>query len=255
MDEGQQETWENIKKEWPLLTCGDTLLSIQAMLRFVVLLSVVLHGDGNGPEPMSEETAALLAGGCLSRVVCCILSSIYWLDGPLGGNMPTAFDVVSSGLALALGRKVFRKNWFVTAFTTASIYWLSSRHHMNLSESDLVADRLFIAAYLFDCFAALTHLARSLLADTPFCCASLVRNALMAIQAPLGAYYFVYAFSCEGLSAIKGTPCEVLQLCHLVAGGAYLCSAGILLADASLGSDPAVETHSGRALAASEIIH
>merc|ERR1719235_6108 len=126
---------------------------------------------------------------------------------------------------------------------------------MNLSESDLVADRLFIAAFLFDCFAALTHLARSLLADTPFCCASLVRNALMAIQAPLGAYYFVYAFSCENLSSIKGTPCEVLQLCHLVAGGAYLCSAGVLLADASLGSDPAFEVHDGSSTPAAQIIH
>merc|ERR1719343_1994160 len=109
-----------------------------------------------------------------------------------------------------------------------------------------------------ECFAALTHLTRSLFADTPFCCASLVRNSLMAIQGALGAYYFVYAFSCDNLSSVKGMPCEVLQLSHLVAGGAYLCSAGLLLADASLGIDPAFqapESVHGHSLPASEIIH
>merc|ERR1719343_83936 len=109
-----------------------------------------------------------------------------------------------------------------------------------------------------ECFAALTHLVRSILADVPFCCASLVRSSLMAIQGTLGAYYFVYAFSCDGLSSLKGSPCEVLQLCHLVAGGAYLCSVGILLADASLGIDPAFRVPvplRERSFSASEIMY
>merc|ERR1719401_2269385 len=48
VSEEQQESWEQIKREWPLLSCGDTLLSMQSMLRFVVLLSVAIHGEGEG---------------------------------------------------------------------------------------------------------------------------------------------------------------------------------------------------------------
>merc|ERR1719517_73252 len=57
------EAWAQITAQWPLLLTADTLLSLQAMLRLLVLLSTVLRaGSGDSPAPLSDEASALWLG-------------------------------------------------------------------------------------------------------------------------------------------------------------------------------------------------
>jgi hypothetical protein len=238
VSEEQREVWEQIKRDWPLLTCGDTLLTLQSMLRFIVLLSAVLRSTDAGLASVSDEAAVAFAGAAFSRALLFCRSSAYLLDGPVGGNLPSICDIASLALALALGRKALWRRPFVALITIVSIMWLSFRHRMKIDEGDGSIDALFVAAYIFDCVGAFVYLARSVLIEAPLHYASLVQHMLMALQASFGAYYFIYALNDDGLADV-GKPIQVMQLTNFLSAGAYLTSAAMCLAEISLGAEEA----------------
>jgi len=248
VSEDQQEVWEQIKRDWPLLTCGDTLLTLQSMLRFIVLLSAVLRSADASLTSVSDEAAAAFAGSSFIRALLFCRSAAYKLDGPVGGNLPAICDIASLALAFAIGRKALWRRPSVSLITFVSIMWLSFRHRMNVADGDDSADALFVAAYIFDCIGAFVYLARSILIEAPLHYASLVQHLLMAIQASFGAYYFVYALNDDGLADV-GKPIQVLQLTNFLAAGAYLGSAATLLAEISLGAEEAKRADEERSAA------
>jgi len=228
-DPGMQE----IFKEWPILLGADTLLSIQAMLRLLVFLSLALRARSS--LPFSQEAAALFLVAGISRTALVLRSNDYKLDGPLGGDLPIYCEMAALPLLGRLTLGIHRGALCATAMTAAIALWLALRNHLNLA-SDTVNDSLFAFAHLMELVSAFAFLFRTLLADNglgsgkgrvPLGFAYI----LLPIQQCLSAYYFVQAFQVtEGLVG-KGHPFELLQLGGVAQCGAYGAAAVLYFAE------------------------
>lgn len=243
------EAWAAIKAQWPLLMTADTLLSLQAMLRLVILVSAVLRAGRGRPVPLSDEAAALWFMGGLARVLILTRSNVYMLDGPLGGNVPAACEIAVLPLLLVLGRGTFWRTPITTMSMVAATAIFAKRNHLRLAD-DHVADTLWTAAHSFDFLAAFAYLLRTLLIDNgPRGCKVHVSmgfaHLLMPIQQSLAAYYFLQAFDAEPLLVGAGLPFHVLQIGNTAQVGAYLGAAAVYFADCFEDSDHSVN-HSAR---------
>eukprot|EP00401_Gymnodinium_catenatum_P066308 CAMPEP_0117470366 /NCGR_PEP_ID=MMETSP0784-20121206/7176_1 /TAXON_ID=39447 /ORGANISM="" /LENGTH=348 /DNA_ID=CAMNT_0005264447 /DNA_START=106 /DNA_END=1149 /DNA_ORIENTATION=- len=235
-DAAQAAAWEEIKSQWPLLLTADTLLSLQAMLRVVLLISAVLRA-GTMPVPFGDEVAAFSFGAHFVRGLLAAKSASYMLDGPLGGKLPVACEVVAIPLLGALGAfGTLRRCPLGAAAVVAGVAWLASRHHLSLGE-DRAADELFIAAHVFELLAALAYLVRSVLiggndAFEPSRSSAIgFTHLLMAAQQSLATYYFLRAFDAAPELVGAGLPFQVLHIGCALQLGVYLAAAAIFLAE------------------------
>ncbi|CAE8680432.1 unnamed protein product, partial [Polarella glacialis] len=95
-DPADRAAWEEIQRQWPILSTADSLFALQAMLRLVLVLSAVLRPSGSrgtvDASPMTGSTALfyLLAG--IIRVTLLIVSPDHGLEGPLSGPVYLAFE-------------------------------------------------------------------------------------------------------------------------------------------------------------------
>jgi len=224
-----QEMWDQIQADWPRLVCADTLLAIQAMLRLVVLAAAVYHGCAAGPVPLAPQAATLLGLGCLARASVSAGSSAYLMDGPCGSTLPVACDAVSTLLAFYLGRACLRKRLLPTVFTSIALTVLASRHCLNLSGGKPHFDALFVASYGFDSLAAFTHLFQTLSVGSA--AAAVPRQAILAVQAMLGTYYFHYALPHTAEIVLAGKPLQFLELAHTAAAAACLGAMALYVVD------------------------
>jgi len=227
--------WAQIKAEWPILLTADSLLSLQAMLRLLVLLSCVLRAGGGVPVPLGDETAMLWLGAGLARVALLVRTNVYMLDGPLGGNLPAACEVAVLPLLLALSRSSLTKAPLTSALTCAAIAVLAGRNHLNIAQ-DTVSDSLFIAAHGLDLLAAFAYLIRTVLMDVGSngCRGNVAigfAHLLMPVQQCLAAYYYVQAFASEPGLVASGRPFAVLQIGGITQVGFYLAAAAVHTAD------------------------
>lgn len=227
------EAWASIKEQWPLLLTADTLLSLQAMLRLVVVVSVMIRAGGGGPTPLSEEAAALWFAGGAARVACLCQSSVYKLDGPLGGYLPQACEVAILLPLLSLAMGAFRRVPLATMQVMAGTVAFAYRNRLCLAD-DRYADTFFMAAHCFDFFASFTYLLRTLLIDNGGRKVNIgvgFTHIVLAIQQALSAYYFLQAFDAVPELVGSGMPFEVLQIGNTMQLGIYCGAATLYLAD------------------------
>jgi len=230
-----EAAWAQIKADWPLLITADTLLALQAMLRFIVLVSVALRCDGTRTVPLADEVGALWLGAGLARLVTGSRASAYSLDGPLGGTLPWACEIAVIPLLFVVGRSTLRRAPCTMAAIVAATAIFAGRNRLNLA-SDTMADSCFTAAHCMDFLASLAYLLRTLLVDsgprgsTAHISMGFV-HLLMPIQQSLSAYYFVNAFEASPALVGAGHPFAMLQIGNVAQFGAYLGAASLYLAE------------------------
>jgi len=218
-----------IAREWPILLGADTLLSLQAMLRVCVLASSALR-RGVGPSLLTQESAIIACGAALGRVVLVAHSNVYMLDGPLGGNLPVVFELMSLALLLILCRGIHLRTMMTSALTLGAAAWIASRNRLNLADDRLV-DGLFIFATIAELLGAFAYLSRAVLSDIEAeggnkdNVALRFAHIIMPVQACLSAYYFVQAFDFTPELIGAGHPFEILQWGCTAQVGAYAAAA------------------------------
>jgi len=231
-----------IRAEWPILQSADDLLSLQAMLRLIVLVSVVLRGSA-GPAPLSGQPTSLWLFGAAARVALLARSSDYAMEGPLGGTVTAAFEVAALLVLLGMSRGAIFKAPASVLLAGSGAAVFAFRNRLNLS-GDAVSDSLFVLAHCCDLLAALAYLLRAALIEGSGWGGVSVgfAHALMPLQASLSAYYFLQAFPFSAELVAQGQPFAVLQAANTVACGAYLAAAALYVAecleDAALGDGP-----------------
>mmetsp|Transcript_49071 Transcript_49071/g.124535 ORF Transcript_49071/g.124535 Transcript_49071/m.124535 type:complete len:343 (+) Transcript_49071:102-1130(+) len=240
---GEQEAWETIKAQWPILLTADTLLSLQAMLRLVVLLSVVLRLGSAGAVPLSDEASALWLGAGLARVALVARTSSYMLDGPLGGMLPAACEIAVLPILFVLSRHTLRRAPLSVGVAVAAAAVYASRNRLALSDDDPLADSLFILAHTLDTLAAFAYLVRTALIDDSAKDVSVgFTHLLMPIQQGFAAYYFLVAFAETPQLVGKGVPFETLHIGNVAAFGAYLGACALFFAERFDGERPIART-------------
>lgn len=221
-----------IRAEWPMLQSADDLLSLQAMLRLVVLASAVLRGASSSPAPLNGQPAALWLCGAAARVALLARSSDYAMEGPLGATVTAAFEVAVLPVLFGMSRGALGKAPSAILFAGAGAAFFAFRNRLNLS-GDAVSDSLFVFAHCCDLLAALTYLLRAALIEASGRGGVSVgfAHVLMPFQASLSAYYFMQAFPHSAELVGEGQPFAVLQVANAVACGAYLAAAALYVAE------------------------
>lgn len=206
-----EQTFENIALQWPILLTADSLLSLQAMLRLLVFMSTVLR-SASGPTLLSQEAAAISCGAALGRATLLARSAAYFLDGPLGGYWPAACELLSVVFLAKLCRGIRQRALTTSAITLAAAMCIGCRNRLSLA-GDPLADGLFIFAHTAELFAAFAYLSRALFSDIGRKSVALrFAHAAMPLQQCFAAYYFVQAFEkVPGLVDV-GHPFEILQM-------------------------------------------
>jgi len=223
------EAWAAIMREWPLLLTADSLLSLQAMLRVIVLLSAVIRCGT--ALPFAEEAAAFFCAAAVARVVLFATNASYMLDGPLGGFPPAVCEFASLLLSGILCRGLSMKPISATALTIMAVAWIAYRNRLALA-NDALADGLFMFAHISELFSAFAFLFRALLLGAGRASIA-VRFAfiMMPLQQALSAYYFVHAFSAVPELVASGHPFEMLQICSVAQLGAFTSALVLHLAE------------------------
>mmetsp|Transcript_2257 Transcript_2257/g.4106 ORF Transcript_2257/g.4106 Transcript_2257/m.4106 type:complete len:336 (-) Transcript_2257:24-1031(-) len=233
MDEGSRQAWEVIKIQWPLLMTADTLLALQAMLRFVVVISLVLRGGHGQTSPLAEDTSMIWLGGAVCRSAVLYVSDAYWLEGPAGGWLPTVCEVALVPLLLLLGYKALLRSSLSALVVVSMVSWFSQRNYLNLAEEHN-ANVLFTAAHCFEFLAAFAYVTRTMLLDEGFnnrvSCNVPFTHLVMPMQAALGVYFWLQAFAPDADLTGSGLGIQAVQLGCLAQLGAYLGSAALHVA-------------------------
>jgi len=224
-----EKAWAEIVRQWPMLLTADSLLSLQAMLRVIVLLSAVMRCGRS--LPLSGEAAVFFGSAALARVVLTAISTVYRLDGPLGGFLPAVCELVSLPLSAILCRGISQKTFVASVVTILALAWIAYRNRLSLADDALV-DGLFMFAQLAELLSAFTFLFRVLLMGAGRTGVA-VRFAfiMMPLQQVLSAYYFVQAFSAIPELVGSGHPFELLQFGGVAQLGAYAGAAVLHVAE------------------------
>lgn len=214
-----EKTWAEIMRQWPILLTADSLLALQAMFRLVVFLSAVLRGGQFAP--LSQEAAVLLCSAAVGRVALAARSTVYRLDGPLGGLLPICCEVASVPLLASLSRGIRPKALVTSSVTVLAAASLGYRNRLTLAD-DAIIDGLFTFAHSVEFFAGFAYLCRSLLYGAGRSTAA-VRFAhfMMPLQQLLAAYYFVQAFDAVPELVASGHPFQLLQVAGITQLGVY----------------------------------
>jgi hypothetical protein len=230
---GDEKTWEAIMREWPILITADSLLSLQAMLRVLVYLSVALRAAQN---PLSKEVAFIFCAAAAGRATLAARSDVYLLDGPLGGFVPIICEVASVPLLAFLSRGLCRRGVLNCAFTIAVAACIAYRNRLALA-NDAFIDGLFIFAHVTELIGSFAYLCNSLMLD--FKVIGMGRNSvamrfahiILLIQGGLSAYYFKHAFAYHAELVSVGHPFEILQMGGIAQIAAFASAAMVLMAE------------------------
>lgn len=229
-----EQVWEQITSQWPILLTADTLLAIQAMLRLLLLCSCVLRPSTT---PVANECALIFLGAALGRSALAAHSKAYLLDGPVGGYLPVACEVLSVPLLAILSRGVCKKAVLTSVITLAVAARIASRNHLTLGDEDTTADALFIFAHIAELLAAFAYLSRTLVLDIDQISrgkgivALQFAHLIMPFQQCLAAYYFVQAFEYAPELVGAGHPFEILRLGGVAQLGVFAGAAVLYIAE------------------------
>jgi len=131
------QVWQVITREWPILMTADTLLGLQAMFRPVFLLSAACRAGAGHSAPLTKEAAAFMLLAATMRVILLALSpaDVFYLDGPLGGKLNLAVEVLAVPLLLYLAQSVLRDGYrsgCMFACGTLCALWLAHCHQLHV---------------------------------------------------------------------------------------------------------------------------
>jgi len=163
--DSDDQLWQEITKDWPLLMTADSLLSIQSMIRVVMLLSALLRDGAVGNTALVPEAATFMLFASVCRLGLIGLSpfDVYHLDGPLGGAVYVIFEVVAFPLLLLLSHGMVyqgARGIVVLASGAFFSYVAASNQQFHLAD-DAKLDLLFSMALIFELPAAMSFLVRS----------------------------------------------------------------------------------------------
>lgn len=237
-DDGNDQAWEQIKTEWPLLITADSLLAFQTMLRLVALTSTAWRmrrassTHAVPPMPLEGGVSVLWLGTFCARAFLHHRTQNYMLDGPLGGWSSVACDTFMILPLLSLSAKALLQAPLTAGVTFASAIAYAHRNRLNLAEEDVLADTTFMAMEVLEMIAAFAYLGRTVVADTgKKDLAAGFTHLLMPLQQALSSYYFLEAFPAVSELVGSGKPFETLQFGHTAAFGAYLAAAALYFAE------------------------
>lgn len=243
--------WDGMATEWPVLQTADTLLAIQAMLRFLLVFSLAFRPDSLGV-PLSGSAALFLFFAGICRVSILVLSppEVYHYDGPLGGALNTLFEMAVLPPLLYLGLVLDRPSLLggvMIIGVAPAMAWLALRNRFALADdSQGYLDTLFSLAQLLELLVATTVLGRTLRsvvlqatdnanAETASTVNTYIRacfaHGLLPIQALLAAYFHLVAFAppSEAPAALvrAGSPFEMLRVGGVVQVGMYVLASAL----------------------------
>eukprot|EP00439_Symbiodinium_sp_Y106_P043366 s2107_g5.t1 len=231
MDERSREAWEAIKAQWPVLMTADTLLALQVMLRLIVVLSAVLRSGSGTASPLLDECAVMWFGGAAARSAVLMHSKAYWLEGPVGGLIPTISEVLLAPLLFVLGKRALRRSTLTMSLVVVLVGFFAQRNNIHLAEEQ-EANLLFTAAHCFELLSAVLYLGRTLLSDSdsPDLQFSLTfTHLVMVVQQSLAVYFWLQAFEPDTVSG-TGLGIAAIQLSCLGQLCAYLAAASLHVA-------------------------
>jgi len=233
------QAWNELKHEWPILMTGDSLLALQSILRLILLVSVILKSHGSSSDPLGYEAAALMLSAAVVRVAILMLSPplVYTLDGPLGGKMNLAFELAAVPLLLVLSKDILRTGrcgaLLLTAATLLSA-WAAHGNQLSLAdEQDAHLDFLFTFEHLLETCAAIAVLTRtaaswagSSASHAPM---ATLAHVILPLQQLLAAYFLLVGFSQPWefppeLTRV-GHPLLILRVAGVTQVGLYLLAA------------------------------
>jgi len=233
----QDQAWAEIKRQWPLLLTADSLLAIQSMLRLTLFLSILLRaGATDGSEdasPLAAEPAALFAAGALCRMGLLATSSVYMLDGPLGGWLPAGCDIAALPVLLPLGRHAIRTPRRCLAFLLLifACGHVAMRNHLALADENWIANVLFSHYHVLDLVASFAHIMHTAVKGGASFNGGWFVHFLLPLQQGLAAYYFLAAFESAPELIGAGKPFELLQIGGAAQLGMYFGASALFISE------------------------
>eukprot|EP00930_Biecheleria_cincta_P058107 TRINITY_DN4395_c0_g1_i1.p1 TRINITY_DN4395_c0_g1~~TRINITY_DN4395_c0_g1_i1.p1 ORF type:complete len:349 (-),score=75.10 TRINITY_DN4395_c0_g1_i1:49-1095(-) len=231
-----QKLWQDINTEWPILMTADSLLGLQAMLRMVLLSSAVLRSTDSSASPFTNEPALFffLAAACRVTLLAVSPPDVYHLDGPLGGALNLALEVLAVPLLAFASRHVLAVGLRRLSLCFAGIlaaFFLSTCNRLALADPGAEQlDVLFSLAKLLESLAALAFLARTCsLGRRSSGRFTSFAHALLPVQQCLGTYFMLTAWGAAPLQEVPelvgaGSPFALLQTTGIAEAGLYLLS-------------------------------
>mmetsp|Transcript_54200 Transcript_54200/g.129123 ORF Transcript_54200/g.129123 Transcript_54200/m.129123 type:complete len:355 (-) Transcript_54200:106-1170(-) len=233
-----EAVWSSIRREWQLLMTADTLLAMQAILRFVLLCSAAARQvEFKASALCGEASALLLFAGC-ARCTLLWLSpkDVYHLDGPLGGPIYAAVEVASTLLLIPLASSMMRKgaSRVVIVMVLGLLAGLCAEFtHFAVAEaSQSYLDALFAFAHFADVLAAAAFWLQTVLASgyakDPF---SAFACLILPVQQFL-AMYFLLTWVAAPFEVVPelvgaGHPFQILEASSIIAVGLYIFAASL----------------------------
>jgi len=221
--------WEEIVSAWPWLMTADTLLGLQAMLRFLLFNSALLRLSNTG-------CSLAMGASVLFLFAISIRAGLFWycpayrLDGPVGGSVAASFEHAALIPLVAL---VFcsgtwnLKAAFLTIAATAAAASVAWYHHFRLAE-DFYADTAFIFVHCLETLAAMAHLVQA--GNVALASGGCIVALGLPAQQVLSAYYFLEAFEPMPSLVGIGRPFEVMWVTGIAQLGIFLLSGAVYLA-------------------------
>jgi len=230
-NELDNDAWSEIVSQWPWLMTADTLLALQAMLRFLLFNSALLRcGSVGCPSALAKETSALFLAAMSLRVGLFWYNAAYHLDGPLGGRIAGGFELASvlplTALVCCTGSWSWKAMLFIliTIATSACAAWY---HHFRLAD-EIYADSAFIWVHCLEMSAAIAHLFQA--GGVALASGGGIIALGLPAQQVLSAYYFLEAFDAVPALVGAGHPFELLWVTGTSQLGIFLLSGAVYLA-------------------------
>jgi len=213
-DPVRQQRWEIDSREWPILIGADTLLCLQTMLRFAVIVPLLMRGCTS--TPIYGDCAALWLFGGLARFYLFVgygAAGAYTLDGPLGGVTPFLFETACLPILVGLAWNAIRTRPLqLTAAAAAAAVSVSLQNYLRL-EGGGHADQLFMLANVCDLEAAIAYALTTVLVDSSFELTVPFVHIMMPLQAAAAAYYFEMVFQYDKAAAqAAGSPIALFRI-------------------------------------------
>lgn len=223
-----EQTWQELIREWPVLMTADTLLSLQAMCRLVLFFSAAFRSTKTAASPLAGEPLAFFGLAALSRVTLLALSprNVYHVDGPLGGMLNVALEVAALPVLYCCTRlQQAQVSWVITGFLVALL--AAKTNHFALAEpQESYLDVLFSLAQFLELFAAAAFLVRTFTASNsgqPF---TSFAHVLLPLQQAFSMYFLLVAFAppfeAPPVLVGAGWPFELLRVGSMLQVGMYL---------------------------------
>lgn len=237
-----QQIWQDINTEWPVLMTADSLLGLQAMLRMVLLSSAALRSTDSSASPFSGEPALFFFLAAVCRVTLLLLSptDIYHLDGPLGGTLNLTLEVLTVPLLMLASRHVLSLGLRRLALCSAGVLgatFLSACNRLALADPGAEhLDAMFSLVRLLESWAALAFFVRTCsLGSSSRGCFTSFAHAFLPVQQCLGAYFMLTAWGGAPLQEVPelvgaGSPFALLQATGIADIGFYLTSLVVFVA-------------------------